>query len=506
MPSIPKERGEDRKEHKVFRDFGGINTQPARQAIKDTEFYWLENIMPIGFANAKVVPAQTSTLATHSGTGYYYKAYNINGISYIFVAVTSGACYQVLASSPYTITTIAGASTFSGTSTQIAQWKNDRILIIDSNANGYRGWDGATLTTLSGTTSAPAGGTCISTFSGRVWISSGRTLYYSAPASYTDFTGASAGGNTIITDETLSSNINQLLSANNFLYFFGDDSINVIADVRVSGSSTIYSNTNLTASIGSNYPYSTYAYYRAIWFANKSGIYSMYGATPKKVSDELDGIFTLIDFTKPFSAGSCYIYNILCMAFSFTYNDPSLGARPILAVYFSKKWFISTQGSTLKFVWTNNISGVDFLYGSDGTNIYQCFGNTTGTVSWKMITKLYDDGVPYQDKQVLKFGLEVVLPASVSSLSATIDSERQTQAYTLASTSLATWINNSGATVLWQNNSSAIVNWLAGGYTWFRQDVSMVGHYYGVTITSSTPAFLIEGMMWQTEKRSLWGS
>ena len=506
MPSLPKLPGEDRKEHKVFRDFGGINTQANRQGISDQQFSWIENVMPIGFANAKVVPAQTGTLQTHTATGYYYYPYNINNTSYIFVSTTSGAAFQILAQSPYTITTIAAAGTFSGTSTQIAQWKNERILIIDSNANGYRSWDGTTLTILSGTTSAPAGGTTIATYGGRVWIGNARTLYYSAPASYSDFTTGNAGGNTVISDETLTSNINQLLTANNFLYFFGDDSINVIADVRVSSGSTLFSNTNISASIGTTYPYAVVPYYRAIWFINKSGVYALFGATPKKMSDDLDGIFALVDFTKTVTAGTCYINNIFCFALSVTYVDPTLGSRPILCVYFNKKWFVASQGSSLKFIWTNNIGGIDYLYGADGTNVYQCFNNSSGNVSWKMVSKLYDDNVPYQDKQVVKFGLECTLPASVSSLSATMDSESNSQAYTLATTSIATWINNSGAAVTWRNNSLATVNWLATGYTWFRQDVSMIGHYYGVTITSTTPAFLIQGAMWQFEKRSLWGT
>ena len=504
MPSIPKVPGEDTKLHKVFRDFGGINTQAARQGIADQQFSWIENVIPIGYANARVVPAQTSTLVSHSGTGYYYAPYNISGTSYIFVATTDGAAYQIQASSPYTITTIASSSTFSGTSTGIAQWKNERILIIDPN--GYKSWDGTTFTNLGGTTSAPSAGTTIATYSGRVWIGNGRTLNYSAPASYSDFSGASYGGNTIITDETLLGNINQLLSANNFLYFFGDDSVNVIADVRVSGSSTIFSNTNISASIGTNLANAIYPYYRAIWFANKSGVYALYGATPKKASDELDNIFSLVDFTKPVSIGSCYIYNIFCLAISFTYQDPSLGSRPILCVYFNKKWFVASQGGTLKYVWTNNIAGTDYLFGSDGTNIYRCFGNTSGTVSWQLITKLYDDNVPYQDKQVIKYGIETILPAAVSSLTASMDSEKASQSYTLASTSLVTWVNYLGNAVNWQNNSSSNVGWLATGYTWFRQDVSMIGHYYGATVTSTTPAFTIQGMMWQFEKRSLWGT
>ena len=650
MPSIPKLPGEDKKEHKVFRDFGGINTQANRQGIADQQFSWIENVMPIGFANAKVVPAQTSTLQTHVATGYYYYAYNINNVAYIFVATTGGAAYQILASSPYTVTTIATAGTFSGSTTQIAQWKNERILIIDSA--GYKTWDGSTLTTINNTvlsisinqagtgftgrptvvfssgtgaatatvgvvnatltsggtgyavgdvvtisggtagtaaqmrvttvnatgvitgfsiyisgdytampsnpasctggtgttatftlyfglvlivvtnggtystaptitlsggggngyamtaniSASPPSGTTIATYAGRVWIGNGRTLNYSAPASYSDFSTINAGGNTVISDETLIGNINQLLTANNFLYFFGDDSINVIADVRVSGGSTLYSNTNISASLGTTFAYAVIPYYRAIWFMNKSGVYALFGATPKKMSEDLDGIFALIDFTKTVSAGTCYINNIFCFAITFTYQDPNTGSRPILCVYFDKKWFVASQGSTLRFVWTINISGVDTLFGSDGQNVYQCFGNTSGAVSWKMVSKLFDDGVPYQDKQVTKFGIECTLPATVSQLSATMDSESQSQSYTLATTSYATFVNNFGATVLLTNNSGFVVRFLATGYTWFRQDVSMIGHYYGTTVTSTTPSFLIQGMMWQFEKRSLWGS
>jgi hypothetical protein len=94
----------------------------------------------------------------------------------------------------------------------------------------------------------------IATFSGRVWIAQGRTVYYSAAGSYSDFTSVSAGAVTL-TDSTLHGNIQYLLSANNFLYIFGDDSINVFSDVRVTTSgTTLFTNTNVSASVGSKRP------------------------------------------------------------------------------------------------------------------------------------------------------------------------------------------------------------------------------------------------------------
>ena len=96
-------------------------------------------------------------------------------------------------------------------------------------------------------------GQAIATFSGRVWIALGRTVYFSAVESYNDFTSVSAG-NITITDGTLYGNITQLVSANNFLYVFGTNSINVFSDVRINASTgeTLFTNTNVSASIGSD--------------------------------------------------------------------------------------------------------------------------------------------------------------------------------------------------------------------------------------------------------------
>lgn len=492
--------------NKVFREFEGINTQSARQAIKETQFSWLENIMPIGFGNAKVVPAQSAVLATLTGeTVYYQHGYNISNVPYMFFACSSGAAYQVNLNTNAK-TTIAAAGVFSSNGVQIAQWKNERILIIDST--NYYDWDGTTRTARGGVTGAPSAGQCIATFSGRVWISNNRTINYSAAASFTDFTGN--GGNTIISDSTLNSNIRQLLSSNNFLYFFGDDSINVIADVQVVAGVTQFSNTNISANSGTNLPYTVYAYYRSIWYMNQFGVFALYGATPRKVSDDLDGIFQLIDFTKSVSGGTVKIYNIICTALTFTYNDPILGARPVLAIYFNKKWFVAAQGSSVLFMATANVSGVDNLYSVDSSgNVYQLFSLTTVNISTKIQSALWDMGDFTRDKQCLRLGIETNLSPGVGSLVPKVDTENQSVApQGIASGSFAfTWTNQNGIVVTWTNNVAAPFTWLAAGYVWFQGDAEITGHYLGITITSSTPAIQYSGFQLQYRELNVgWGS
>lgn len=636
QPSSPKK-------NKVFRDFGGINTQAARQAIQPGEFSWLENVQPIGHGNAKAVPDRTLSLqSVASGTCYYMAPYNISGLNYMFMACGDGTTYQVALDSPYTRTSVGTG--FSVAGLQIAQWKNERIMIADPLLGLYS-WDGTILTkpgglvaatmtangtytaiptwtvtggggaggavssvmdlagaqtitnagtgyvvgdviTLTGGTyttpgklkvltiggggaiasvsilaagsytvlptapvattgggnndatitpayevisltvtnqgtvpynSAPvltasagaatadavlmAGPTLaehVATFSGRVWVSFGRTLAYSAPLSYYDFAGTSSGS-TIITDETLHSDITQLISANNFLYFTGIDSINVIGDVSVNSlGDTVFSNTNLSASVGTDFSNAIIPYFRAIFMQNRSGVYSVFGATPTKASDNLDGIFPFINFTPPISAGCVVLQNILCACFLFQYNNGS-GQRPLIAIYFNKKWFVASQGNDLTFIAGGEKSGVQNLYGTDGTNLYQLFARSDYPVPWIIQPAYWDMEDVTRDKQITKFGLEMGVVDSVGQITVQIEAltsqapgagegdqggTYEMDSYTIDASGLVTWLNNLDTVVLWENNALDIVGWFGTGYFLDMQDGTGFGKYIGLTISS----------------------
>ena len=79
MPSPSPQDAE--KKDKSFQDFAGVNTQAVRQSIQDNEFAWLENAMPIGHGNLKVVPIQT-LIATPVATGtcYYMQSANLSNV------------------------------------------------------------------------------------------------------------------------------------------------------------------------------------------------------------------------------------------------------------------------------------------------------------------------------------------------------------------------------------------------------------------------------------------
>ena len=650
---------EQKKSYQTIKDFKGLDTKANRTAIKEDEFSWIENAMPIGAGNIKITPTYTSLGVTFANTVNYLFSASINLVDYL-IAFESDGSAQYVNLLDNTIHTLASAGTFSGVSMDISQWKNERVLIIDPT-KGYFTWDGTNLIfigsvgligiTNSGTgyttvptvqisapnnangvnalatavvssgaitsivlteagtgyTSAPtvtitggsgtnataiagiitfatgtvsvtvtnggsgytnaanttvtiaggggtnaaakailAGGQVtqvimtnpgsgytnasnitvtiagggganatatgiinlqpnvgIASFSGQVWIAAGRTVFYSAPGSYSNFVAASSG-NITITDSTLHNNIIQIMAANNFLYIFGDDSINVFSDVRVSSvGTTLFTNTNVSASIGSKLPYAIFPYFRSVLFMNNYGIYALVGSTTSKISDSLDGMFPFIDFTLASSAGQVLLNGILCSVFNFKYTGTQGGAtsaRYIQAVFFDKKWFITSQGNNLKFITSAPVGGKVNMYGTDGTSCVQLYSDSTSNVSSYIQTALSPMGDAIRTKQAIKFGVEETL-TNGGIYNVKVDSEYgSSPSYSL--TNSVYWTNNVGNTIAWTNNSSTVISWIyATGYVLYKSDAMQWGKYLGLTMTSQSPNFTVNTYEFEHELR-----
>lgn len=343
--------------------------------------------------------------------------------------------------------------------------------------------------------------TDIASFSGRVWIAQGRTVYYSAPGSYSDFVSVAAG-NLTIADDTLHSNITALTSANNFLYVFGTDSINVFSDVRVlSAGYTTFTNTNVSASNGSSYPDSIFPYFRSLFFMNQYGVFALVGATVTKVSDNLDGIFPNIDFTYPVNGGQVLVNNILCAAYNVWYADPAQGVtRPIQLVFFDKKWFVTSQGLP-KYVTSVPTLSKIWLYTSAGTNLQRLYSDAATSINTTVISALWPMEDTIRDKQALKFGVEATLVQG-GSISVSVDSEYGSSPSSVF-VSNVNWVSSVGTIITWLNNSSQAVSWLGGGgYFLYKGDAQKYGKYLGLTVTANSPGMTLNTLEMEYELRA----
>jgi hypothetical protein len=340
----------------------------------------------------------------------------------------------------------------------------------------------------------------VATFSGRLWVAAGRTVYYTAAGSYSDFTSVSAGS-FVLSDSTLHGNIQGLLSANNFLYIFGDDSINVFSDLRVSSTGqTLFTNTNVSASIGTKRTFAIFPYFRSVLFMNDYGMYALVGSTTSKISDPLDGVFPNIDFTLPITAGQVLLNSILCAAFNFTYNDPVVGPRQVQAVFFEKKWFITSQG-TLTYITSVPVGGLITLYGVADKALYKLYANSTASINSKIQTALMPMKDPIRTKQALKFGVEATIFKD-STFNITVDSETGSSPVYTLNNGTVIWLNNSLVQITWTNNSSVTIGWLiASGYSLYKSDAQQYGKYLGLTMTSSDPSFVVNTFEMEHELR-----
>ena len=301
--------------------------------------------------------------------------------------------------------------------------------------------------------------TAISSFSGRMWIASGRNVFYSSSFSLTDFTSLSAGSISL-SDSTLHGKITQIISANNFLYIFGDDSINVFSDVRVTGQgTTLFTNTNISASVGTSRKYAIFPYFRSLLFMNDYGIYALVGSTTTKISDALDGIFPYIDFTKPVYAGQVLINNILCAAFNFNYTGTGGGgaaSRYIQAIFFDKKWFLTSTRLSFnaidytspKFIVSSPIGGKITMYGvrdvtggGSSNYLFKLYSDEAGYSQSYIQTALLPMQDPIRTKQALKYGIEVTNNTGYP-LNVSVDSEQQLGTTVIPNPTTASWTNS----------------------------------------------------------------
>ena len=421
----------------------------------------------------------------------------------VSIAVTNGGTGYTNAAN--TVVTISGTGT-NAAGTAIISGGQVTQVIMTNPGSGYDANTTVSITGGGATTNATALAVVntnpivdVAVFSGRVWVAQGRTVTYSAAGSYSDFTSVSAGSFTL-TDSTLHGNIRALMSANNFLYIFGDDSINVFSDLRVTSTgSTIFTNTNVSASIGTRRQKAIFPYFRSVLFMNDYGVYALVGSTTSKISDQLDGIFPYIDFTQPVTAGQVLLNNILCAAFNFTYAAPGVAARQIQAVFFDKKWFLTSQGA-LNLVTSVPVLGVVNLYGTVNNAFYQLYNSSTASINTTIQTALDPMQDTIRTKQALKFGVEAILTTGAT-FNITVDSEQgSSPIYTLANS--VQWLNNLGNTIPWVNNSSVQIAWLyTNGYYLYKSDAQQYGKYLGLTLTSSDPNFVVSTFEFEHELR-----
>lgn len=423
-----------------------MNTSAGRHALAPNEFASLVNVIPIADGNLRVVPAMKALVSVSGQTINSMDSATVNGIPYIVFATSTGGLYA-LRTDTQALTNIA--STLSTSGITFASWQGSNLLVLDPVGGLYH-WNG---TVFANVTSSVTG-TAIAVYAGRVWVASARTVQYSAPNSFADWTVADGAGNFIITDEYLEGNIVSLVSSIDTLWIVGNGSVNALSNVAIqTGNITTFTVTNISNVSGTSFYTATMPYERSLMLANAHGVELYYGLVPQKISQPMDGFFAGVDYTKNISVALGTLYNqqvllILCYSLS--------ASKWLIACFTQGKWFLVDYGALSLLTWISQ-NGSAQAYATDGVNVYALFVDTATAVTGSIQTGFADGSDPSTFKQILKASVGVTAELPGGSISWTLDTE---------------------------NGSSAVFyDAYSVGYNWLRRDLTgKVGQYFGITV------------------------
>lgn len=329
----------------------------------------------------------------------------------------------------------------------------------------------------------------IEVFEGRVWlITSSRGFAFTGPGSFTAFETVYAGGVATITDPVFPGAITTFKAAMQLLWVVGPAAINTISNVQVLAGITTFQNENLVAGAGSPFADSVQPLFRTLVFLATPGVYAILGATPQKLSDVLDGLFTTVEGAGASPAGVFTLNNILV----YTVLVEIRGVRHLL-VYTRPTWALADQGDDL--VWITTVvraNGELELWGTNGDAIYQLFAGETG--SFDVAFKHFDYGAFTTRKTIRRWAVETeVSGLGVADLQVFLENEVASQQQSaVAATSEITWINDSGQPITWINNLALPITWIASGRQVYRGEGQFSGNVVSMRLrgVDSVPQIL----------------
>ena len=517
---VAREKEEEPRRTKIFREFGGCYTRAPRFACPPDRLYNCENAIPISDGNIAIVPNISAQIIDYGVDQIYWSQYgNVGGTDYLINFSLSGKVFAYNIASGVS-SQINAAQILTGANGRMAQWKRQVLLFVDSA--GYYYWDGTTFAKLTGT-GVPSSGDDIAVQFGRVWILQGRLLAFSGvdgfgggtpviPDATNYWTVANGSGSVNLTDPTIRSAVRRLSAQNGYLYLISESAINSISGVNVPAGAVpptpILDNTNVQAIIGTDQPAAVMPYDRLMMFANRYGVYALYGVSAERLSTDIDGTWQYVDFSQPLSAGPVVVNNILHAAFLLKRKgDPVFGSNTVIALWFDQKWWFANFGP-ITFIVSGMLNNAWALFGFIGNKLYQFFADTSTGPAVNIQTPLFAMEDQLADKQVIRAGFEVATQTITGSFTLTLDTPTGSLPMTTNTTlSAGLWVNAAGTTGQWVNGIGTVGSWFPPAFLLYSGDPPAgYGKYVGFTLSTTSAVFQVASFDMDYKLRGRWNS
>jgi hypothetical protein len=381
--------------------FQGLQSSTTRAGVKDEQCWWIDGYIPLGEMDLRTLPGVGPVVWTAPTTISFFGFANIGATPIAVVFLNDGSIWQVNTATGAAVN-FAPAGTIQNPGKQntgMSQYGSQYVLIVTKQTNGYFIWNGTTFFKPGdafggGTVPTGIGGTSVETYTGRVWISNGPTVFFSAPGAVVDFSSANGGGNFTSNDSFLRVGYTQLIQTNGFLYLIGDSSINYISGVQTSGSPpiTTFTNQNADPEVGTPYSATVNVFGRNIVFANAWGVHVSYGAAVTKISDDLDGFYSSVQNfdNQQLSAAKATVFNKkLWMLLAPVIDAFTAQKRNKLLCWNGRFWFVSEQDITLSFVQSQEINSVLTAWGTNGLTLRRLFQAPSTGFTKRVMSKFW---------------------------------------------------------------------------------------------------------------------
>lgn len=364
---------------------------------------------------------------------------------------------------------------------------SDTITVVISDSGG----SGATATAEVWPNLTPHP-TTLAVFQGRVWLASTNVVTYTGTHGYDDFSTGNASGTFTINDPDLVHTVTALRSYNNYLFIFGDNSVKQIGNISVSSSTTSFTIVTLSSDQGTTFRDSIVSYNRLVLFANTVGVYAVFGSSVEKVSDEMDGIFRKIDFSQLPSAAVNDINNIHTFMLLVKYlGSPT---RSLILGFMNKKWFVMSQGDSLKFIVTGIVNGTTETFSTSGSDITRILADASTPVNITLSSSLTSRTKPYMGKKIIRYAT-VQTATTINSLTFTIESDRSSQIVNYNTDSSLQFVNNMGADINFVGSGLIVFQGSQAFQYQTGNSQGISGIYLGGTLTGSAAGFSFNSMM-----------
>lgn len=424
----------------TFEAWKGLNQQGKRGSIGDDEEWWNENLFAVGPGNLRscwghgppiyTAPAGTTILRIFFGfigneTGEF-NAPPPGQLGWMFLS--DGNVDQVdLSTRSVTrigviwepITPLYWASAVVWRPQYFGNIAGQAGGVLFGSPKGMYAWDGTTLSSPGDTApdwltnqqetnpgppiyTMPVGLPgiyCMEVYQSRVFVAGKDVIAFSAPANGADFSTTDGGGSFGYFGNKLTYAFNDMAATAGYLYVYGDSSIDMIANVQLTGTgtpaspfTTFMNYVNIDPQVGQRFPRAVGRIGRYMQMFNGAGIFECRGGEAREIGQKTTNVFNTLDtsqFLPTMCPATMFGFRVLLCNGRFT--DPWGETRSLLLMWHpvggGEFWSVASQNLNLTHIGAYEQDSIITPYGTDGTSLYQLFAQPDPALLKKLATK-----------------------------------------------------------------------------------------------------------------------